>query len=73
MTSTNTDGAPAGVSQLIVVSSTVTTLVAPTPPNVTRFAPAPGAVNPVPVITIGVAPAEAPLGGATAETVGAVV
>ena len=53
-----------GVTAVIVVELTTTTLVAATPPIVTPVAP----VNPVPVIVIAVPPARGPLVGDTEET-----
>ena len=57
---------PAGVSAVIEVALTTTTLVAATPPTVTRLAP----VEFVPVIVNGVPPVNTPLFGLMLEIVG---
>ena len=59
--------APAGVTAVIEVASTTTTLVAATPPIVTLLAP----VKVVPVMVIAVPPAVIPLDGLTLAIVGA--
>ena len=59
--------APAGVTAVIEVASTTTTLVAATPPTVTLLAP----VKLVPVMVIAVAPAVGPEAGLTLAIVGA--
>ena len=59
--------APAGVTAVIEVASTTTTLVAATPPTVTLLAP----VKLVPVMVIVVPPAVVPEVGETLAIVGA--
>ena len=59
--------APAGVTAVIEVASTTTTLVAATPPTVTLLAP----VKLVPVMVIAVPPAVVPEVGETLAIVGA--
>ncbi len=58
---------PAGVTAVIEVASTTTTLVAATPPIVTLVAP----VKFVPVMVIAVPPANGPEDGLTLAMVGA--
>ena len=58
---------PAGVTAVMLVAETTTTLVAATPPTVTLLAP----VRFVPVIVIAVPPRVEPLVGVTAVIVGA--
>ena len=58
---------PAGVTAVIEVASTTTTLVAATPPTVTLLAP----VKLVPVMVIGVPPLNNPEFGLTLAIVGA--
>ena len=60
---------PAGVTAVIEVALTTTTLVAGTPPTVTLLAP----VKFVPVIVIGVPPANTPVFGFTELIVGAAI
>jgi hypothetical protein len=57
---------PAGVTAVMLVDETTTTLVAGTPPTVTLVAP----VRFVPVIVIAVPPAVEPVTGETEEIVG---
>ena len=59
--------APAGVTAVIEVASTTTTLVAATPPTVTLLA----SVKFVPVIVMAVPPVMSPTFGLTDEIVGA--
>ena len=60
-------GVSAGVTAVIEVAETKTTLVAATPPMVTDIP----VINPVPVIVTAVPPANAPTEGDTDATVGA--
>ena len=61
---------PAGVSHVMVVSFTTTTLVAETPSKVTVFVPGELFWKPVPVRDTLVAPREVPLEGATEVKLG---
>ena len=63
--------APAGVSQVIEVSLTVTTLVAALPSKVTVLVPGELLEKPVPVIVTLVPPVDGPVAGETELTVGA--
>ena len=63
-------GAPEGVSQVIVVSLTTTTLVAAAPAKVTVFVPGLLFRNPLPVSVTLVPPNEVPPAGVTAVSVG---
>ncbi len=69
-TSTFAQGVPVGVSHVMVVSFTTTTLVAEAPSMVTVFVPGELFWKPVPVSVTLVAPSEVPLEDATDVKVG---